>query len=784
MSKDLKCIENYLEKLAGGDYNFNIDEAILRKNNSAGKMARLVKIVTDKERTRAEAIANLAEGRFEKCAMSGSTDAILVSACSIASTLKGIISQLGVVAEGINSGNIDTRFDENSLKGDYRQIALALNEFLDAVVVPVRDVNNIIRSMSLNDFTLRVENTYSGMFEELTSGINGLCDRLSDIETRLVQISEGDFKSIEGVSPLSENDKLTPAFLKISNTMKSLADEINVMTEKCSNGKILEIKGSTEQFDGGYKQIIVEINRMFEQIQYAMSECLKVLSTMAVNNFEVRFGVSFGGDFAKMTEAIDKVRSNMLLTESVAKKIADGDISEIDRYKSIGKLSENDVLTPSLIAMMDNIQNLIDESAKMAKAAADGDLLHRINTENVRGEFVNMLTAFNNAFESMAEPIIEMSAILEGLVVGDTKTFVTGDYNGVFGALKNDVNSIIQQNQDIVKLITDVLNQIAGGNLAVEKVKDLQGDWNGIPVALNNILDSLNSLVGNIYNAVDEVAAGANQVSTASQELSQGATEQASSIEQLTASIAEIASQTKLNAKNAGTASVLAKSMRESAISGNKEMNEMLTSMQEINESSRSISKIIKVIDDIAFQTNLLALNAAVEAARAGQHGKGFAVVAEEVRNLAARSANAAKDTTALIEGSIKRVEKGSQIASNTAKTLGNIVNGVDKVAGLIEKIAVASNEQATGITQINQGLEQVSKVVQTNSATAEESAAASEELSGQASQLRGDVEKFTLRDTVRSGFSAASNKPKRMAAADSLDDVKRISLSDDFGKY
>ena len=250
----------------------------------------------------------------------------------------------------------------------------------------------------------------------------------------------------------------------------------------------------------------------------------------------------------------------------------------------------------------------------------------------------------------------------------------------------------------------------------------------------------LKELVENLTDGSNQVASASEQISSSSQSLAQGSSEQASSLEETSASMEEMSSVTKQNSANAEEAAKLVDVCSGAANNGNKAVGEMTHSMEEINTSSKKIAEITKVIDGIAFQTNLLALNAAVEAARAGEHGKGFAVVAEEVRNLAQRSATAAKDTTDLIDDCVAKANNGAQIAGKGREALEEIVNNVKKVTDLTKEIANASGEQSDGIDQVSKAVQQMDEVTQQNAANAEETASASEEMSAQAQTLKDQV--------------------------------------------
>ena len=348
-----------------------------------------------------------------------------------------------------------------------------------------------------------------------------------------------------------------------------------------------------------------------------------------------------------------------------------------------------------------------------------------------------------------AQPILSLTKSVKKLAEGSLDEEIQVRSKNEIGALAKGLRQLVTQLKEYrlyIQEITDSLNEMQDGNLDIRLKKEYTGEFTKIKVALLDLSDKLTGLIGSIRISSDQVSSSAENVSAGAQNLTRGSMEQASSIEELSATINDISDRIRKNAENAAKANEAAANSQEEIIKSDGQMQDMKASMNRINEKSAEISKIIKTIDDIAFQTNILALNAAIEAARAGEAGKGFAVVADEVRNLAQKSAEAAKDTTALIDDTVKAVEQGSRLADNTANSLHEVVSGQKELSLLISEIAAASDEQANAVSQVTTGIDQISSVVQTNSATAEESSASSSELSDQARNLREQISRFRLR--------------------------------------
>ncbi|MDY0190988.1 MAG: methyl-accepting chemotaxis protein [Desulfuromonas sp.] len=407
-----------------------------------------------------------------------------------------------------------------------------------------------------------------------------------------------------------------------------------------------------------------------------------------------------------------------------------------------------------VVALVYDISAVINLTNRLS--ASDAQAVHAINLQFAGGGLglvvILMLTVFW-VTHKLTKPLQIGVEVAKKIAVGDLSETVDYVSKDEVGELAQAINAMVHS----LNVKAQQATQIAQGDLRVQVAVASPQDTMG--KAFKLMVDNLNEVLAAVSVAANQIDAGSMQVSDTAQNLSQGSTESAASLEEISSSMHEIGGQTQHSAKNAVEASRLANAAQLAAQTGNERMDNMVVAMDDINQAGQNISKIIKVIDEIAFQTNLLALNAAVEAARAGQHGKGFAVVAEEVRNLAGRSAKAAEETAQLIEGSVAKTNNGTQIAQKTSEALAEIVAGITKVNDLVAEISEASNEQSQGIEQINLGLGQIDQVVQQSTATAEESAAASEQLSSQAAQLKSMLHRFQLAPVSASNLHAQSEE-------------------------
>jgi len=533
-----------------------------------------------------------------------------------------------------------------------------------------------------------------------TSFGTAFAKRISFLSNSVERIANGELDINIATNSSDEVGVLSRNITYMAHTIKNITDDIVKLSEDHKAGKISSVL-DVSAYKGGFAKIITSVNHtVVAQIEDTQT-FLSLVQSFSNGDFSATIP-QFVDEKAVLNEISDTMRNN-------------------------------------LVAINKAIAILID-------SAKNGNLSYRSEISAFEGDWKKILSSLNSLMDEVEKPVHEVTMLLSEISKGNFAGKITTSYKGDFGIIKDAINTTTTNLSAYIHEISDVLNNMANGNLDVGIRTNFLGEFIEIKSAINTISDKFDSVFREFNTSTEQVSAGAKQMSQGSLHLAEGANEQTASVGHLNEIISIVSEQIRMSASKSEEVDSLSSLAKENAHAGDKAMKDMLNAMDNISLSSENISKIIRVIDEIAFQTNLLALNAAVEAARAGVHGKGFAVVAEEVRSLAARSQKAAKETNELIENSLQAVKDGTELAGSTDKALAGIVGSIDKMSDIITEISSLAAKQSSGIKKIVTDLNEVSSVVVRNSASAEETASASEELSGQSEMLKAMIATFKLK--------------------------------------
>jgi methyl-accepting chemotaxis protein len=564
----------------------------------------------------------------------------------------------------------------------------------------------------------------------------------------------------------------------VNSTLDSVIDPLNVAAnyvERISKGDIPT--KITDTYNGDFNAIKNNLNACIDAVNNMVAEANNLAQAAVEGHLSTRADASqYQGDFRKVIEGVnhclDAVIGPLNVAADYVDKFANGIIPPAikDHYNG-----DFNVIKENLNSCIHALNSLVKDANMLAKAAAEGQLSTRADASKHWGDYRKVVEGVNATLDSVIRPLNVAADCVDRISQGDIPANITDTYYGDFNTIKDNLNTCIDAVNRLVS-DADMLAEAASEGRITKRADATQhqGDFRKIVEGVNATLETIVAPIIAVKEAVETINTAAGEISSGNNDLSSRTEQQASTLEETAASMEELASTVKHNAENAKEANQLALTASSVAVKGGEVVAEVVATMSAINTSAKKIEDIISVIDGIAFQTNILALNAAVEAARAGEQGRGFAVVAGEVRNLAQRSASAAKEIKDLITDSVTKTAEGTKQVENAGNTMDEVVTSVKRVSDIISEIAAASIEQSQGIAQVNGAVTTLDEATQQNAALVEQAAAAAESLVEQANALTDVVAVFKLDKTTP--VSGKKARPTlRIAATSKSAPIKQI---------
>jgi len=704
---------------------------------------------------------------------------------NVASILKGLLDESSRLTEAAVAGKLATRGNVDKVNFEFRGIVEGVNQTLDAVIGPLNVAAEYVDRISKGDIPPKIADNYNGDFNEIKNNLNGCIDAVNALVADANMLSDAAVagKLATRANAARHHGEFQKVVEGVNQTLDAVIGPLNVAAEyvdRISKGDIPP--RITDNYEGDFNEVKNNLNSCIDALNglIAAREEMSRQHDLGMID-EVMPVEQFQGAYARMAEGVNTlVKSHIAVKMRVVEVVgryADGDLT-VDMDRLPGKKA---LITEAIDNVKKNMLSLNQEIMLLVDAAKGGRLATRGNGAKFNNSFRDMVEGINATLDAVIGPLNVAAEYVDRISKGDIPPAITDSYNGDFNEIKNNLNSLITA----LDTITEVAEKVASGDLEVEitprssqdklmlalkgmvaQLKELARSAEQIAAgdltvavhpsserdvmgnAFVTMVTNLREIVANVSAGSDSIATASQQIATGNANMAQRTEEQASSLEETASSMEEMTSTVKQNAENAQQANQLAIDASQVAVKGGAVINKVVTTMDSITDSSKKIADIIGVIDGIAFQTNILALNAAVEAARAGEQGRGFAVVAGEVRNLAQRSAAAAKEIKALISDSVDKVNDGSKLVGEAGQTMQEIVTSIKRVTDIMAEISAASVEQSSGIEQVNTAISQMDEITQQNSSVVQQAASAAAALQEQAQLLVEAVNRFRLDDS------------------------------------